>query len=98
MHGAARMRVVVVETVREYAVHDHGVFQRQGDAHAQHRHRSPFGHGGKSVQSALGEFELGGCQRSADDVENVKAGEIAQPLRQRCVIDVLRKFCDRARK
>jgi len=34
MYRPAWMRIVVIEPVREYAVHDHGVFQRQSGAHA----------------------------------------------------------------
>jgi hypothetical protein len=75
------MRVVVVESVREYAVQQHGVAKRELDRHPDDGVRAVFAEPEQSGERAMAEIEARRGECRADDVQHVKLRAFSDAFR-----------------
>ena len=94
MHRTDRMGVVVIEAVREHAVHQRGVFQRKLLRHADDRAAMTVGERAEACKRPIGEVEARRRERSADHVDDVILEKVDELARQLLVAHVRNERCD----
>ena len=88
------MGVVVVEAVREHAVHERGILQRKLLRHADDGAAVTVGERVEARKRAIREVEARGRERSADHVDHVILEKLDEVARQLLVAHLRDESCD----
>jgi hypothetical protein len=89
MQDSAQMRIIVVESVDQHAVHQHRIAQRQPFGHADDRAITVFRHAAYARENAVRKVVARRRERDANGVEYEILGALAHRARYRVVTEAI---------